>query len=91
MSESCRSSIEQYECGSEAVHDLQRIVSSTEGVLGSRFSGGGFGGCVVGLVAPSHAQRAIVTIKDSYLNLHPEVADRAAVYLATSVNGVRFL
>ncbi len=90
VNESCRSSTELYECGSEAVHDLQRIVSSTKGVLGSRFSGGGFGGCVVGFVAPSLAQRAVVTIKDSYLNLHPEVADRAAVYLATSVNGVHF-
>jgi galactokinase len=90
MNESCRSSVELYECGSEAVHDLQRIVSSTEGVLGSRFSGGGFGGCVVGFVDPAHAEQAVAKIKASYLNLHPEVTELAAVYLATSVNGVHF-
>ena len=91
MNESCDSSIEFYECGSPAVHDLQQIVSSTDGVLGSRFSGGGFGGCVVGFVEPSHAQDAVLTIKNAYLKTHPEVADRAAVYLASSVKGVHFL
>jgi galactokinase len=38
MFASCRSSIEQYECGSQAIHDLQQIVSQTEGIIGSRFS-----------------------------------------------------
>ncbi|MCP4623574.1 MAG: hypothetical protein GY850_08590 [bacterium] len=55
MAESCQSSIEQYECGSPAIHDLQQIVSSADGVIGSRFGGGGFGGCVVGLVAVDSA------------------------------------
>jgi galactokinase/galacturonokinase len=82
--------MELYECGSEAVHDLQRIVSSTEGVWGSRFSGGGFGGCVVGLVEPEYAENAVAEIKASYLSLHPEAAGHAAVYLATSVKGVHF-
>jgi galactokinase/galacturonokinase len=82
--------MELYECGSEAVHDLQRIVSSTEGVWGSRFSGGGFGGCVVGLVEPAYAEKAVSEITSAYLDLHPEASDHAAVYLATSVKGVHF-
>ena len=90
MNESCLSSIELYECGSEAVHDLQRIVSSTEGVWGSRFSGGGFGGCVVGLVEPACAEIAVSEIKEAYLKLHPETSEHAEVYLATSVEGVHF-
>ena len=91
MNESCESSIHFYECGSPPVHDLQRIVSSTEGVLGSRFSGGGFGGCVVGLVKPNFAERAVASIKEAYIKLHPEVAEQAAVYLASSVKGVHHL
>jgi len=91
MNESCSSSIEQYESGVQAICNLQQIVSSAEGVLGSRFMGGGFGGCVVGFVKPSHAAVAAEDIKISYQKLHPEVAGQAAVYLARSDDGVRFI
>ncbi len=91
MNDSCRSSMEFYECGSPPVHDLQLIVSTTEGVWGSRFSGGGFGGCVVGFVSPDHAEQAVKTIRAAYVAQHPEVADSAAVYLASSVKGVHYL
>ena len=91
MSASCRSSMEQYECGSQAIHDLQQIVSQTEGVIGSRFSGGGFGGCVIGFVAASKAGEASRNIRTTYQTQHPEAADQMAVYLADSEDGVRFL
>jgi galactokinase/galacturonokinase len=91
MNESCTSSIDQYECGVPAVCDLQQIVSAAEGVYGSRFMGGGFGGCVVGLVKSSHATVAAEDIQATYRQLHPEVAEQAAVYLARSDDGVRFL
>jgi galacturonokinase len=91
MFDSCRSSIEQYESGSQSINDLQQIVSQTEGVIGSRFSGGGFGGCVVGFVKASKAEEAVQNIRITYQKRHPEVADQAAVYLAKSEEGVRFL
>lgn len=91
MRDSGRSSVEQYECGSPAIHDLQQIVSTTAGVLGARFSGGGFGGCVVGLVETEGASRAVAAIRQAYLDLHPEVRGQAAVYLAESADGVRAL
>ena len=91
MFESCRSSIEQYECGSPPIHDLQQIVGSTEGVIGSRFSGGGFGGCVIGFVRPDTAELAAADIGETYRRLHPEVARQAAVYLAHPADGVRLL
>jgi galactokinase len=91
MFASCRSSIEQYECGSQAIHDLQQIVSQTEGIIGSRFSGGGFGGCVVAFVKASKAGEAVQNIRINYQKRHPEAADQAAVYLAQSEDGVRFL
>ena len=91
MTESCRSSIEQYECGSPAIHDLQQIVNTAEGVIGSRFMGGGFGGCVVGLVQPGHAAVTAAEVQEAYRRLHPEVADQAVVYLGRSDDGVRFI
>ena len=59
--------------------------------MGSRFMGGGFGGCVVGLVRPDRAAKALENISESYRKLHTEVADKAAFYLATSSDGVRFI
>lgn len=91
MNESCKSSVEQYECGIPAVCDLQQIVSSAEGVYGARFMGGGFGGCVVGLAKTTHAATAAGDIEVSYRSLHPEVAEKAFVYLGRSDDGVRFL
>ena len=91
MFDSCRSSIEDYECGSQAIHDLQQIVSATDGMIGSRFSGGGFGGCVIGFVHPSRAEDAVANIQFAYQKCHPEVADHAAVYFTGSTDGVKFL
>lgn len=91
MNESCWSSIEQYECGVPAVCDLQQIVSGADGVYGSRFMGGGFGGCVVGLVKSSAAQNSAAEIEAAYRQQHPEVADQAFVYLGRSDDGVRFV
>ena len=91
MVDSCRSSIEQYECGIPAIYDLQQIVSAADGVFGSRFGGGGFGGCVVGLVASDRAAKTVKDIRQAYLRCHPQAADHAAVYLAWSADGVRFL
>lgn len=91
MLASCQSSIEQYECGSPAIHDLQQIVSAAEGVYGSRYSGGGFGGCVIGFVKPTNAAAVAEDICKAYRKQHPEVADQAAVYLAETADGVHFL
>jgi galacturonokinase len=88
MNASCQSSIEDYECGSQPIHDLQQIVSQTRGVFGSRFSGGGFGGCVVALVAFQEATDAAQEIRIAYQRRHPEVAEATCVYLADSVCGL---
>ncbi len=91
MLASCQSSIEQYECGSPAIHDLQQIVSAADGVYGSRYSGGGFGGCVIGFVKPTHAATAAEDIQEAYRKQHSEVADQAVVYLAETADGANFI
>lgn len=50
MNASCQSSIENWETGSPELIELQQKLTQTRGVYGSRFSGAGFGGCVVALV-----------------------------------------
>lgn len=91
MKESCLSSLENYESGSPELKSLQEIVSSTHGVYGSRFSGGGYGGCVIGLVRHDIAEDAASRIYEAYLDRYPELKGRAAVYLADSEDGVRFI
>jgi len=66
------------------------IVSSADGMLGSRFMGGGFGGCVVGFVKHDRAAAAAGDIQQAYRELHPEAADQAMVYLTDSADGARF-
>lgn len=80
MNESCASSIQQYESGHEAVIALQQIVSSAPGVYGSRFSGGGYGGCVIGLVERAQAETAVAHIKQAYQQQFPDWAEKAAFY-----------
>ena len=89
MNASGASSIEQYQCGHEAVIALQQIVSSTPGVYGSRFSGGGYGGCVIALTQAVHASMAAETIMAGYRQQFPQTAEHAAVYLAQPAAGLR--
>ena len=86
-----KSLVELYECGIPALYDLQEIVSTTPGIVGSRFMGGGYGGCVVGFVEKDFALKAAETVQKAYRNRHPEVADQAAVYLTQSADGIHFL
>jgi galactokinase len=86
-----KSSVELYECGIPALYDLQEIVSTTPGIVGSRFMGGGYGGCVVGFVEKDFALKAAESVQKAYRKRYPEVADKAAVYLTQSADGIHFL
>ncbi len=81
MNDSCASSIYQYGSGQDEIIALHEIVSGASGVFGSRFSGGGYGGCVIGLVDRAQAEEAAAQILGAYREKFPELADKAAVYL----------
>lgn len=81
MNDSCASSIYEYGSGQDEVIALHQIVSEASGVYGSRFSGGGYGGCVIGLVDRAHAETAASQIMEAYHDMFPALADKAAVYL----------
>lgn len=91
MNRSCHSSIHQYECGSPPLIRLHEIASQTAGVLGSRFSGGGYGGCLVALVAQSQAERALEMILERYRAAFPEKAAVCAGWIAHGVDGAAFV
>ena len=91
MNQSCHSSITQYESGSPPVNKLHEIMSSTTGVYGSRFCGGGYGGCVVALVAQHEIERAAEAIRDRYLSLYPDRQNIAVVFPINSEDCVRVI
>ena len=87
MNESCYSSINNYESGSDVLIQLHEIASNTNGVYGSRFSGGGYGGCVVALVKQDYAESACVEIAEKFAKLRPELSSR--VFVAETGDGLR--
>ena len=91
MNASCQSSIYQYECGSEPLIKLHEIASETAGVLGSRFSGGGYGGCLVALAQRKEAEQAIDTILEKYKLAFPEKASVCFGWVAQGVDGASYL
>jgi galactokinase/galacturonokinase len=88
MRESCRSSIVDFETGSEDLVRLHDILCETPGVLGSRFSGAGFAGCVVGLVEAGRAESARERVAQVWACARPALADAARVFLADSADGL---
>lgn len=89
MKRSCKSSITLYESGSPVLVDLQNVVIGATGVYGSRFSGGGYGGCVVGLAERASAEAAVLEIGEKFAAMHPELAEQAAVYVVETADGLR--
>lgn len=91
MSDSCRSSIENYETGSREQLELQRILAHTPGVLGSRFSGAGYGGCNVALVDAGRAGAVRERLLAEYREALPEPAADARAFVVESADGARVL
>ena len=89
MNESCRSSFEDYETGSPELACLQQVLEATPGVLGSRFSGAGYGGCCVALVEADAAQEARARALADFTRRLPALAGRATALLARGEDGVR--
>ncbi|XP_002993126.2 galacturonokinase [Selaginella moellendorffii] len=74
MTESGRSSIENYECGCEALIDLWGILAEAPGVYGARFSGAGFRGFCVALVKAEMADEAARFVRRKYREAQPELS-----------------
>lgn len=88
VSESGRSSIEQYEAGSPLLIDLYNIMLNTKGVYGTRFMGGGFNGACLAIIDPTYEKEVMENIKNEYSKLHPEYADKVQLFACYSEDGV---
>ncbi|XP_011503519.1 PREDICTED: galactokinase-like [Ceratosolen solmsi marchali] len=84
MNESHDSLREEYEVSSKELDNLVMISRSVDGVLGSRLTGAGFGGCTITLVKKNAVDNLIATIQKKYSGI-------PSFYVAKPSNGARQL
>lgn len=88
MNETHVSLRDDYEVSCPEVDVLVEIAWATEGVLGSRITGGGFGGCTVNIVKNDAVDTFVENIKKEY----PEkTGQEAEIYFANIGDGARKL
>jgi galactokinase len=88
ITESGRSSIENYEAGSPALISLYEIMSAIDGVYGTRFCGGGFQGCCLALIDPRKREAVAEALDVAYTTRHPELADDYSIHFCQSSDSV---
>lgn len=89
--ESCESSMDNYECGSPELIELYRIMRSTPGIIGGRFSGAGFKGACIALVDPDCTESIRENVTKKYLAKYPQYKDTFEIFFCDPANGVDFL
>ena len=88
--DSCESSIHNYECGSSELIAIYEIMRQLPGVYGGRFSGAGFKGACIALVAPAYKESIEKTLTERYLEQFPEYEKTFQVFWAKPDDGARF-
>lgn len=81
MTASGSSSIHNYECGTAELVTLYEHLRDAAGVFGTRFSGGGFGGSCIALIAPDAAGSIIEEVSRHYEKAHPEAFAAASFHV----------
>ena len=89
--ESCQSSIENYECGSEELIAIYNIMRNTAGIYGGRFSGAGFKGACMALVNPAMKDEIRERITSEYLSQYPQYSSTFEMHFCKIDNGARFV
>lgn len=88
MNESHRSLRDDYEVSCKEIDILVDLAWETEGVIGSRITGGGFGGCTVSIVKNDAVDGFIKNIGEQYL---AKVGHEAEFYVVDIGDGARVL
>lgn len=89
MNQSCQSSIVNYECGSDPMVELRNIALKQADVYGSRFSGGGYGGCLIMLVKEAGVESVENEVLSAFLARYPEKQDVAKTFVGVAEQNVR--
>jgi galactokinase len=84
MTASGASSIHNYESGTAELVRLYELLRGAPGVYGTRFSGGGFGGSCIALIAPEAGESVIEEVRRGYQATHPEAAVNASFHVCRS-------
>jgi galactokinase len=77
---------DDYEVSCEEVDHLVDVAQHIEGTVGSRITGGGFGGCTVSLVKESSLEKFQDSILEEYAT---RTGIRAEIYISKAEDGVR--
>lgn len=91
MNQSCNSSITNYECGSDPMIELHNIALEQPSVYGSRFGGGGYGGCLNMLVKRDDADALKEQVLNKFVKQFPEKRGVAKSFIAVAENNVRLV
>jgi len=86
--ESGRSSIYNWETGSDELITLYDIMTRTDGIYGGRFSGAGFKGCCMALIDPAYAEKISFDVTKEYLKKFPNLEGKYSVHICESADGV---
>ncbi|HEU0293036.1 MAG TPA: galactokinase family protein [Anaerolineales bacterium] len=86
MNQSCESSRKNYESGLDILFELHELASKTDGIYGSRFCGGGYGGCVVALAKRELVESVCDEIAEGFSSKHPDLPSR--VFVAEMGDGI---
>jgi galactokinase len=70
---------------------LYEILISADGVYGARFSGAGFRGCCLALVAAGAAAQAAAAVLRRYRERQPQLAGQADAFVCRTDDGARIL
>ncbi len=86
--ESGRSSIYNWQTGSDELKTLYEIMLSTDGIYGGRFSGAGFKGCCMALIDPAFEEQITQNVSQAYLKQFPALTGKYSVHICQSANGI---
>ena len=86
--ESGRSSIYNYETGSDELKTLYEIMTRTDGIYGGRFSGAGFKGCCMALIDPAFEESITKQVTEQYLKAFPHLEGKYSVHMCRSADGI---
>ncbi len=87
--ESGKSSIYNYQTGSDELKTLYEIMLKTDGIYGGRFSGAGFKGCCMALIDPTYEESILENVKNEYTKAFPNLKDKYSANICVSADGVK--
>lgn len=86
--ESGRSSIVNWETGSDELATLYNIMTETDGIFGGRFSGAGFKGCCMAMIDPEKRDSVLESVGRRYTAAFPALAEKYSAHICHTADGV---